>query len=157
MIGNAVHVWIPCVVYVMRVCIKLPRNWFCDRVKSRLVCCNNSCDISLIIVKYNLTLTMLRIFLDDKWILVHIMAWCQQAPSHYLNQCWPWPPKIYLNTFYLKWCNSTIFTISSHHERHILVIIKASNFKITNLSHPYQIIFKRPWADSRQYYGTSAR
>ena len=26
---------------------------------------------------------------DDKSTLVHVMAWCYQAPSHYLNQCWP--------------------------------------------------------------------
>ena len=29
---------------------------------------------------------------DDKSTLVHVMAWCRQATSHYLNQCWPrWP------------------------------------------------------------------
>ena len=28
-------------------------------------------------------------FSDDKSTLVQIMAWCHQAPSHYLNQCWP--------------------------------------------------------------------
>ena len=26
---------------------------------------------------------------DDKSTLVQIMAWCRQAPSHYLSQCWP--------------------------------------------------------------------
>ena len=26
---------------------------------------------------------------DDKSILVQVMAWCHQATSHYLNQCWP--------------------------------------------------------------------
>ena len=26
---------------------------------------------------------------DDKSILVQVMAWCHQAPSHYLSQCWP--------------------------------------------------------------------
>ena len=26
---------------------------------------------------------------DDKSTLVQVMAWCHQAPSHYLNQCWP--------------------------------------------------------------------
>ena len=25
---------------------------------------------------------------DDKSTLVQVMAWCHQAPSHYLNQCW---------------------------------------------------------------------
>ena len=26
---------------------------------------------------------------DDKATLVQVMAWCRQATSHYLNQCWP--------------------------------------------------------------------
>ena len=26
---------------------------------------------------------------DDKSTLVKVMAWCRQATSHYLNQCWP--------------------------------------------------------------------
>ena len=26
---------------------------------------------------------------DDKSTLVQAMAWCHQAPSHYLSQCWP--------------------------------------------------------------------
>ena len=25
----------------------------------------------------------------DKSTLVQVMAWCHQAPSHYLSQCWP--------------------------------------------------------------------
>ena len=28
-------------------------------------------------------------FTDDQSTLVQVMAWCRQAPSHYLNQCWP--------------------------------------------------------------------
>ena len=27
--------------------------------------------------------------------LVQVMAWCCQAPSHYLNQCWPRSPSLY--------------------------------------------------------------
>ena len=26
---------------------------------------------------------------DDKWTLGQVMAWCCQAPRHYLSQCWP--------------------------------------------------------------------
>ena len=32
---------------------------------------------------------------DDKSILVQVMAWCRQATSHYLNQCWPRSPTLY--------------------------------------------------------------
>ena len=28
-------------------------------------------------------------FTDVKSTLVQVMAWCRQATSHYLNQCWP--------------------------------------------------------------------
>ena len=31
----------------------------------------------------------------DQSILVQIMAWCRQATSHYLNQCWPWLMSLY--------------------------------------------------------------
>ena len=27
---------------------------------------------------------------DDKSIMVQVMAWCHQATSHYLSQCWCW-------------------------------------------------------------------
>ena len=27
-------------------------------------------------------------FTDDKSTLAQVMAWCHQAPSHYLSQCW---------------------------------------------------------------------
>ena len=32
---------------------------------------------------------MLQKSIDDKSTLVQVMAWCHQAPSHYLDQCWP--------------------------------------------------------------------
>ena len=40
-----------------------------------------SCEITLI--------WMSLVFTDDQSILVHVMAWCRQATSHYLSQCWP--------------------------------------------------------------------
>ena len=32
---------------------------------------------------------------DGKSTLVQVMAWCRQATSHYLNQCWPRSPMSY--------------------------------------------------------------
>ena len=32
---------------------------------------------------------------DDKSTLVQVMAWCRQATSQYLNQCWPRSPTPY--------------------------------------------------------------
>ena len=43
--------------------------------------CGISCKIALRWMPLDLT--------DDKSILVQIMAWCHQATSQYLNQCWP--------------------------------------------------------------------
>ena len=34
-------------------------------------------------------------FTDDKSTLVQVVAWCRQATSHYLNQCWPRSPTPY--------------------------------------------------------------
>ena len=45
-------------------------------------------------------------FTDDRSTLVQVMAWCHQATSHYLSQCWPrslspygitWPQWVNLN------------------------------------------------------------
>ena len=40
-----------------------------------------SCEIALRWISQELT--------ADESILVQVMAWCQQATSHYLSQCWP--------------------------------------------------------------------
>ena len=40
-----------------------------------------SCEVAII--------WMLLDFTDDQSTLVQVMAWCRQAASHYLSQCWP--------------------------------------------------------------------
>ena len=40
-----------------------------------------SCEIALIWMSLDFT--------DDQSTLVQVLAWCRQATSHYLNQCWP--------------------------------------------------------------------
>ena len=40
-----------------------------------------SCEIALIWLSLDFT--------DDQSTLVQVMAWCRQATSHYLSQCWP--------------------------------------------------------------------
>ena len=46
---------------------------------------NGGCCIS-----YEIALRWMSLDLtDDKSTLVQVMAWCHQATSHYLNQCWP--------------------------------------------------------------------
>ena len=41
----------------------------------------DACEIALIWMSLDLT--------DDQSTLVQVMAWCRQATSHYLSQCWP--------------------------------------------------------------------
>ena len=57
-----------------------------------------SCKIALRWMPLNLT--------DDKSTLVQVMAWCCQATSHYLNQCWSWSLTPYGITR-LQWVNSS--------------------------------------------------
>ena len=40
-----------------------------------------SCEIALVWMSLDFT--------DDQSTLVQVMAWCRQATSHYLSQCWP--------------------------------------------------------------------
>ena len=40
-----------------------------------------SCEIALIWISLDFTY--------DQSTMVWVMVWCRQAPSHYLNQCWP--------------------------------------------------------------------
>ena len=40
-----------------------------------------SCEIAQLWMSLNFT--------DDQSTLVQVMAWCRQATSHYLSQCWP--------------------------------------------------------------------
>ena len=42
---------------------------------------------------------------DDKSTLGQVMAWCHEAPSHYLNQCWPSFMILY-GTILPHWVNS---------------------------------------------------
>ena len=58
-----------------------------------------SCEIALIWLSLD--------FSDDQSTLVQVMAWCHQAASHYLSQCWPrslWPYGVtrpqWVNRFY---------------------------------------------------------
>ena len=42
---------------------------------------DNCCEIALRRMSLDLT--------DDKSTLIQVMAWCRQATSHYMSQCWP--------------------------------------------------------------------
>ena len=47
---------------------------------------------------------------NDKSTLVQVMAWCREATSHYLNQCWPRSPMPYGITR-PQWVNSLTYGI----------------------------------------------
>ena len=66
---------------------------------------------------------MTRDHTDDKSTSVQVMAWCRQATSHYLNQCWPISPTPYGVTR-PQWVNSFA------PERH------GCNIKLVNIQTP---------------------
>ena len=48
------------------------------------------CVTDILSISYEITLGwMTEDLRDDESTVAHAMAWCHQAPSHYLNQCWP--------------------------------------------------------------------
>ena len=65
-----------------------------------------SCEIALIWMSLDLT--------DDQSTLVQVMAWCCQAKSHYLSQCWPRCLSLYGVTRpeWVNWCYCKIFIIT---------------------------------------------
>ena len=56
-----------------------------QKIIFKLILVTDGCDISSKIALRWKSLDLS----DDKSTLVQVMAWCRQATSHYLNQCWP--------------------------------------------------------------------
>ena len=64
-------------------------------------------------------------FADDQSTLVQLMAWCRQATSHYLSQCWPRSLSPYGVTR-PQWVNSTL----QWYQRSIMVNQIISNLTV---------------------------
>ena len=60
-------------------------EWNCRYIVFKLILVNKSWSISSAIEFRWMSLD----FTDDKSTLFQVMAWCRQATSHYLSQCWP--------------------------------------------------------------------
>ena len=71
---------------------------------------------------------------DDKSTLVQVMAWCRQATSHYLGQCWPrsLPPYGVTRPQWVKKCKLQTHVMEKNHE-HFLWICSPINAR-ENLS-----------------------
>ena len=100
------------------------------------------CEIALICMSLGFT--------DDKSTLAQVMAWCRQATSHYLNQCWPrskppygitrpqWvlqkmqkmskPHHKALNSVHIHWQGSALWHILWSPPHRILVITPNSGY-----------------------------
>ena len=76
-----------------------------------------SCEIILRWMSLDLT--------DEKSTLVQVMAWCHQATSHYLSQCWPrsMPP---CGITMPQWVNPVYLPISSR-----IASLPLNNYRIT--------------------------
>ena len=95
------------------------------------------CNLKLVIFKLTSRVDILSIsreialmwmpqdFTDDKSTLVQAMAWCHQATSHYLGQCWP--RSIYIAPYgvarpqWVKESNWNVAIRRSHEMHHILL------------------------------------
>ena len=63
-----------------------------------------SCEFTLIRMSLDFT--------DDQSILLQVMAWCRQATSHYLSQCWPRSLSLYGVTM-PQWIDS--YWVNNYH------------------------------------------
>ena len=65
----------------------------------------------------------------DRSILVQVMAWCRQATSHYLSQCWPRSLSPY-DVTRPKWANMTEWKNPTKHEylTNVLYCYIAANY-----------------------------
>ena len=69
---------------------------------------STSCEIALKWMPQNI--------FDDKSTLVPVMAWCHQATSHYLNQCWP-RSRHDMASLCHKFCDKPSVSSHSSHDR----------------------------------------
>ena len=67
---------------------------------------------------------------DDKSTLVQVMAWCHQATSHYLNQCWPRSPTPYGVTR-PQWVNSLALARCPNNFETIIFELITQNLALT--------------------------
>ena len=75
-----------------------------------------SCEMALKFISLDLA--------DDKSALVQVMAWCRQATSHYLSQCWPSSMSPY-GVVRLQWVNvkTSWLTAPSHYIEHFSFLV----------------------------------
>ena len=69
-------------------------QWWCQPWRNRFYVRVSLCTVDVVAenwgISYEIALRWISPdFTDDKSTLVQVMAWCRQATSHYLSQCWP--------------------------------------------------------------------
>ena len=97
------------------------------KVMSRVDILSISCEIAL--------RWMLQDFPNDKSTLVQVMAWCRQATSHYLSQCWPSsisPYGIARPQWVKPWLitTTTIWKLQPHQYQHKSCVIMSKSIKL---------------------------
>ena len=79
-------------------------------------------------ISYEIALRWMPLDLtDDKSTLVQVMAWCSQATSHYLSQCWPrsMSPNGITRP---KWVKTLMSRPKAHHVTHTYISCFMSYF-----------------------------
>ena len=87
-----------------------------------------SCKIALIWMSLDFT--------DDQSTLVQVMAWCRQATSHYLSQCWPrsLTPYGVTRPQWVKWqngvrvCQGTCGSVNHHQGKRVCGSLPSEGF-----------------------------
>ena len=91
---------------------------------------------------------------EDKSTLVQVMAWCRQATSHYLSQCWP--RSVSYGVIRPQWVNSLALDDAIQHHRtwSILVQVMAWCYQATThyLNQWGLIINEVLWHWSKGYF-----
>ena len=65
---------------------------------------------------------------DNKWALVQVMAWCRQAISHYLSQCWPRAMSPYGVTG-LQWVKTALWGVCTHTQNALAYTLRVNHIK----------------------------
>ena len=73
---------------------------------------------------------------DDKSTLVQVMAWCRQAPIHYLSQCWLKSMSPYGVTMASQWVKVAPSSTD------ILLLLEYSSFSITKVNSLHAKFFR---------------
>ena len=88
---------------------------------------------------------------DDKSILAQVMAWCRQATSHYLSQCWPRSVSCVVTR--PQWISYMMASVSSDQADQLIPEYNSQNKWIEKNTSFWNMLFKAFSSQSWKYFG----